>query len=196
MLQQWQQVGGKRSNAVPQIGANDLPLMDSGAFCVKCNWTTSNKKGFLCGTGLKSTACSGYVVNNMAGCPDPDKSPLWFSFTQTCSLSHCVRQTWRVTFYAHFMCRGRAMYCARRARPQRGKVRDLHVGRSVYRTLIAGGEMKECPLNPLCCAVPVSVRSSFLRAQQLLLSLWVWPITSLPKYALVDVWLDSLLEIV
>ena len=30
-------------------------------------------------------------------------------------------------------------------------VRDLHVGRSVRRSAIAGGEMKECPLNT--CAV-------------------------------------------
>lgn len=50
-------------------------------------------------------------------------------------------------------------------------VRNLHVGRSGYRTLTAGGEMKECPSN--ACAVPVSVRSPFPRAQLLLLSLWV-----------------------
>lgn len=82
--------GGKRSNLGPQIGANDLPLVNSGAFCVKCNWPTSNKKDFLCGMGLKSTAYPHFVSNNMAGCPDPGKSPLWLSFTQTCLLSHSV----------------------------------------------------------------------------------------------------------
>lgn len=125
--------GGKESNPGPQRGANDLLLVDGHPgffffFCMKYRWTTSNKNDFLYGTGLKSIAYPGYVSSHIkftVGCLDLDKSPLWFSFTQTFLHSQSVFtkpcQTWRVMFYIYFTCRGRARCCASRARPSKGK---------------------------------------------------------------------------